>query len=122
VVTIEALWHGDTFAWEITNNNVTIPPGAEIRVKARVLEADASTADMAKLGWLVDAWGPSRVVIDRKVVVSERVRSEAMGRAVTIHEQAQVALDALDPVVDAETQARVLVLVDDVAAQCGFAN
>ena len=122
VVTIEATWNIEADAWEIRNDNVTIEPGAEIRVKAHIPETLVGTVDMAGLERLVGAWDPSRIVIDRKVVVTERVRSAAMARAQSIHEQAVLTLDTLEPPVDAATAARVLACVDDVVAACGFTN
>jgi len=122
IYTLDATWDARE-RWCIAEPGFVIAPGAEIRVRAVVPEGLMETADITLLeGMVTDLYAPSRVVVRRRVAVSERIRSAAMADATTIEEQAAAALDALVPPVAAEQRARVLGCVREVAAACGYTS
>jgi DNA repair exonuclease SbcCD nuclease subunit len=123
VVTITAVWDPVVERWTLDrdlDDYLAGLAGAEVRVVASVAEALVDTVDVATLEAELAAHGAGRIVVQRKLIVSERVRSVAMAAAVTVEEQAMATLDTFEPRVADDQRARVLTLVREVGAACGF--
>jgi len=123
VVTLNAVWDVNDERWMLDRDPddfLAGLAGAEVRVRTHVPEALVDSVDADALVQSLTAKGAGRVVIERKVVVAERVRSTAMAAATTVAEQAGATLDMFEPPVDDQQRTRVLALVAEVAAACGF--
>jgi exonuclease SbcD len=123
IVTMHATWDTVADAWILDkplDDYLAGLAGAEVRVVTSVPEALVDTVDVARLERDVLAHGAGRVVVQRRLVASERVRSAAMAAATTVEEQVAATLDTFVPPVEDDQRARVLALVREVGAACGF--
>jgi exonuclease SbcD len=119
MLTVNATWDTVAATWALDTDLSEIK-GKEIRVRVHIPEDIMSIVDTSTLDVELRAFGARLVVVERHVEVRERLRSPAMAQAHTIEAQAQAALDALTPPVEAETRERVTEQVREVVAACGY--
>lgn len=113
--TLRAQWTGKD-GWAIQYNPDDQNPGAaHLRIVATVEESERETAAWDRLDKLVEHYRPRSVKIERRIIPTTRVRSEAIRAAHTVDEKLAAFWGTLSPPPAADERERAVELLHEIA-------
>jgi len=99
LVTVDMAWAEQDGKWRWLADTVPLPESmtdAEVRLRVRVPEAAAATCPVERAVARLHELGAHSVQVDKRILPSERVRSEAIGLARTTAEKVGAYWDSLE--------------------------